>query len=162
MPAGSSPIRTKWVFKIKQAADGTVARYKARLTACGYAQKFGRDYKEIFAPVASAVTIRVVFLTAALRRLHLHQYDCRTAFLYGRLPADQRVYVNIPEGLDAPPGSVAALYRGLYGLKQSPRLFNEHLTAAMRHLGFVAAKSDPCLHIFNQGGGVRDLCSGCR
>ena len=162
MPAGSSPIRTKWVFKVKQAADGTVARYKARLTACGYAQKFGRDYKEIFAPVASAVTIRVVFLTAALRRLHLHQYDCRTAFLYGRLPADQRVYVNIPEGLDAPPGSVAALYRGLYGLKQSPRLFNEHLTAAMRHLGFVAAKSDPCLHIFNQGGGVRDLCSGCR
>ena len=92
----------------------------------------GTTKKSLLQSPPSAVTIRVVFLTVALRRLHLHQYDCRTAFLYGRLPADQRVYVNIPEGLDAPPGSVAALYRGLYGLKQSPRLFNEHLTAAMR------------------------------
>jgi len=91
-------------------------------------------------------------LTAAHRGLHLRQYDCKTAFLYGRLPADQRVYIRIPEGMDAPQDSVAVLYQGLYGLKQACRLFNKHIDAALHHLGFVPSTSDPCLYIANQGG----------
>ena len=152
MPPGSTTIKTKWVFKVKQDASGCVTRYKSRLTACGYAQRHGRDYSETFSPVASATAIRAVFLTAAHRGLHLRQYDCKTAFLYGRLPADQRVYIHIPMGMTAPPHSVAALYRSLYGLKQACRLFNEHINAALTHLGFHASSSDPCLYILDHGG----------
>ena len=102
--------------------------------------------------MGSSTAIRALFLTAAHRGLHLRQYDCKTAFLYGRLPADQRVYIRIPEGMDAPQDSVAVLYQGLYGLKQACRLFNKHIDAALRHLGFVPSTSDPCLDITNQGG----------
>ena len=58
LPRGAATIKTKWVFKIKRNTKGEIVRYKARLTACGYAQKFGRDFNETFSPVASAMSIR--------------------------------------------------------------------------------------------------------
>lgn len=33
LPAGKQPIGSRWVYKIKRHADGTVERYKARLVA---------------------------------------------------------------------------------------------------------------------------------
>ena len=99
MPRGSVPIRCKWVFKLKRDENNNVARFKARLTACGYAQRFGRDYDETFSPVASAASIRFVFALAACCGLFLDQHDIRTAFLYGVLPQHQRVYLRVPEGM---------------------------------------------------------------
>ncbi|TPX52462.1 DNA-directed DNA polymerase [Powellomyces hirtus] len=36
--AGCQPIKCKWVFKIKRAADGSLQRYKARLVANGFSK----------------------------------------------------------------------------------------------------------------------------
>ena len=35
------------MFKLKVAADGSIDRYKARLVAQGFSQKFGVDYDEM-------------------------------------------------------------------------------------------------------------------
>ena len=93
MPPGAVPI------KIKRDTLGNIVRYKARLTACGYAQRFGRDYTETFSPVASARSIRFLIALAAALRLQLCQHDVETAFLYGVLPENERVYLYIPDGL---------------------------------------------------------------
>ena len=40
LPAGRKTVGSKWVYKIKTGSDGLIQRYKARLVAQGYTQKF--------------------------------------------------------------------------------------------------------------------------
>ena len=60
LPTGRKPIDCKWIFKVKKGSDGSVQRYKARLVAKGFAQKYGVDYDETFAPVVRYSSIRTL------------------------------------------------------------------------------------------------------
>ena len=64
-PKGRKPVGSKWVFKKKFYADGSVERYKARLVAKGYSQVEGIDYGEIFSPIAKLRSIRFMLSLAA-------------------------------------------------------------------------------------------------
>ena len=73
------------MFKLKVAADGSIDRYKARLVAQGFSQKFGVDYDETFCTVVRPESVRAVITLAAQNDLKLHQMDITTAFLNGEL-----------------------------------------------------------------------------
>ena len=55
-----SIVSSKWIFKLKHAADGSIEKYKARFVARGFSQKEGIDYDETFAPVARYTSIRTI------------------------------------------------------------------------------------------------------
>jgi sporulation protein YlmC with PRC-barrel domain len=57
---GKNIIDYKWVYKIKRKADGSIDRYKARLVAKSFKQRYDIDYEDIFNPVVKAVTIRLI------------------------------------------------------------------------------------------------------
>jgi hypothetical protein len=71
LSAGKKVIGSKWVFKVKRNADGSIERYKGRVVAKGYNQRPGFDYIEIFAPTVRMPTIRVVLAISALHDYHL-------------------------------------------------------------------------------------------
>ena len=59
-PEGKSVVGSRWIYKVKQAADGSVEKYKARFVARGFSQIEGIDYEETFAPVARYSSIRTI------------------------------------------------------------------------------------------------------
>ncbi|XP_029729121.2 uncharacterized protein LOC115266725 [Aedes albopictus] len=65
IPTGRKAVGCKWIFKRKLDEDRNVVRYKARLVAQGFTQKFGTDYDEVFAPVVCQVTFRVLLTVAS-------------------------------------------------------------------------------------------------
>ena len=97
LPTGQHAIDTKWVFKVKRNADGSIHKYKARLVVKGFKQKYGIDYEETFSPVVKHVTLRLVIALATTFKWKIDQLDVVAAFLYGEMK--EQVYVNIPEGM---------------------------------------------------------------
>jgi hypothetical protein len=51
-PEGKFVVTSSWIYKIKNAADGSVEKYKTRFVAKGFSQVEGIDYEETFALVA--------------------------------------------------------------------------------------------------------------
>ena len=73
-------VGVKWVYKIKHTADGEVDRYKARLVAKCYKQKYDIDYEEVFAPVARLDTIRLFISLAAHHSWKIYHLDVKVNF----------------------------------------------------------------------------------
>lgn len=149
LPAGKRAISSKWVYKIKTNADGSVDKFKARLVIKGFSQRKGIDYNQTFSPVARTSTIRTVLSVAANEGMKLAQIDVSTAFLYGEL--EETIYMHQPEGYGDGSGRVCRLKRSLYGLKQAPRCWNEKFSSYIIELGFKRSDSDSCLFVRQRG-----------
>jgi hypothetical protein len=95
---GKSVIGSKWIYKIKHIADGSVEKFKAWFVAKGFSQKDGIDYDETFAPVARYTSIMVVISIAAEMGWKIHQMNVNTTFLNGIIEGE--VYIEQPEGFE--------------------------------------------------------------
>lgn len=145
LPAGKTAIGGKWVFKAKTGADGEIERYKARYVAQGFSQKYGEDYDEVFAPVVSITTFRVLLSLAAKRKMKVYHFDAKTAFLNGKLT--ETIYMKQPDGFhNGDESKVCLLRRSIYGLKQAAKSWNDTLNNVLLEAGFQQSYNDPCLY----------------
>ncbi|KAI1004256.1 hypothetical protein K3495_g3954 [Podosphaera aphanis] len=79
-PQNRNVVGSKWVFKIKRKADGSIERYKARLVAKGFSPQPGRDCDDTYAPVARYDSLRLLLALAAHKRWKPRQLDVKSAF----------------------------------------------------------------------------------
>ena len=91
-PEGKSVLSSKWIYKIKHVANGSIEKYKARYVTRGFSQKEGTDYEETFAPISRYTSIRSVLSLAVVMKWKIHQMDVKTAFLNGVV--EEEVYVD--------------------------------------------------------------------
>jgi histone deacetylase 1/2 len=148
---GGDIIDCKWVFKVKRKVDGSLERYKGRLVAKGYKQRYGIDYEDTFSPVVKAATIRLVLSLAVSKGWTLRQLDVQNAFLHGIL--EEEVFMRQPPGFEDKknPHYVCKLDKALYGLKQAPRAWYSRLSGKLQKLGFVLSKANTSLFYYKKG-----------
>jgi hypothetical protein len=60
-------IYYKWVYKVKHKSDVTIDRYKVRLVAKGFKQRYKIDYEETFSPVVKMAIIQIILSIAMSR-----------------------------------------------------------------------------------------------
>ena len=72
LPEGKQAVGGKWVFAVKESADGTLT-HKARYVAKGYSQTKDIDYFEAYAPTTQIASARVLMQLAAKPDLTVHQ-----------------------------------------------------------------------------------------
>ncbi|GJY45406.1 putative RNA-directed DNA polymerase [Tanacetum coccineum] len=119
---GTKPIGCKWICKIKDKANGEILRYKARLVDKGYSQREGIDYDETFSPVVKVSTIRCLIFVAVKNKWPLYKSESGH-------------------------NKVCKLKKSLYGLKQTPRKWNEKLLGVISEFGFKQSSNDHSIFV---------------
>ena len=95
-PEKKTVVTSRWIYKIKHAADGVLDKYKAKFVSHGFYQKEGIDYEETFSLVAKYSTMRSIISLASVLGQKLHQRNVKTSFLNGEV--EEEVYIENPEG----------------------------------------------------------------
>lgn len=65
-PCDAKLLYSKWVYKLKMHADGTIERYKARLVTRGDEQVYGVDYTYTSSSVMEMASVKVTFAVSRI------------------------------------------------------------------------------------------------
>ena len=146
-------ISTRMLMNRK--ADG---RFRPRHVARGFEQKYGIDYKEVFAPVANYGTFRLGIAIAAHYGFTVRTFDVTAAFAQSKM--EEELYIKLPEGyeefgrkymkkedtlLKITNRTVLKLRTTLQGVKQGARNWYSEFSSKMESLGLTVSIHEPCL-----------------
>lgn len=144
-PEHCKEIECKWIFRKKKDAEGKIVTYKARLVARGF-QQTDVDISDIYSPVAKLSSVRFFLSLCNEYNMEVFQMDVCSAFLYGEIEED--IYITLPDGFESINRDkyVYKLNKSLYGLKVSPKNWNNKFNEVMLSLGFVRSNYEYCLY----------------
>ena len=71
-PVDKSVVGSRWIYKVKQATDGSVEKYKVIFVARGFSQIKGFDYEDTFELVTWYSSITTILALSTQMGLHIH------------------------------------------------------------------------------------------
>jgi hypothetical protein len=129
-----------WLFSYKFDEDGYLYKHKARLVVRGDLQD---DWGDTYAATLAARVFRFLMGIIAAFDLIAYQYNVLNAFLIA--PLDRKLYAKASEGFEQDLGKLLELRRALYGLKDPPLLWYNHLQKTLKKLGLELVEGVQCL-----------------
>uniref|UniRef100_A0AAV1VGI3 Reverse transcriptase Ty1/copia-type domain-containing protein n=1 Tax=Peronospora matthiolae TaxID=2874970 RepID=A0AAV1VGI3_9STRA len=129
-PRDSKLLHSKWVYKLKIQARGSIDPLKANLVARGDEQVYGVDYTYTFSAVIEMISGKVILLCQGYGG---NEYRCQV--------------VTKKHGVRDKRQLALRLKKRLYGLKQSGRLWNLMLHDILMSLGLSQCYTDSCFYI---------------
>ena len=137
---GEQILDSMWVYVYKFDKHGRLLKCKARLVVRGDQQaRVGRE--DTYAATLAARSFRTFMAIAARFDLELRQYDAVNAFVHAPLP--DKVYMRMPQGYRQH-GRILRLNKAVYGLRQSPVLWQRLFTTTLLEIGFKPVPHEPC------------------
>lgn len=124
VPEGVNILDLTWAFKWKRYPDGSIHKLKARFCVHRDQQIEGVDFFNTYAPVEAWSTVQLLLILSVIMGLAMKQVNYKLAFIQADIKDD--IYVQMAKGFEQP-GHVYKLKKSVYGLRQSPLNFFEHL-----------------------------------
>jgi len=142
VPEGATVFQLHWKFKLKRKQDRSLDKYKSRCVIMGNRMSKGKDYSESFAAGARMVSIRLVFVIAAVYDLIDFITDVKGAYLHASKPKEgigSVTYVWQPPGFEefGPNGEkmVGVLNQYVYGDPGAARAWAKRFDTFLKSIG---------------------------
>jgi len=163
-PPQARLLSSIWSYRRKRSPVSIITKCKSRICVDGSQQEYGRDYCEVYAPIVSWSTIRLMLLLSSILNLKQRQVDYTQAFPQALL--SDPVYMRVPQGWYVDDKGALQQHQdptyndkshfiqlkcNLYGCKQAARNWFKHLTQGLLSKGFWQSTSDPCLFLHSCG-----------
>lgn len=153
-PAGAKVVPSGWVYKLKSDENGVCTRFRARWVAKGWAETPNSNN---YAPTLRGYTFRVFLYLIASKDLKTKAIDISAAFLHAEL--EEKTYLSPPPGyikwkaqsrrykekhIMQEKNIVLRANKAIYGLRGSPKAWNQDFNKTMAELGFKKSICDEC------------------
>ena len=148
LPRNTLVLPCKFVFKVKPNGEEPpgISKFKSRYCGKGFLQKLGVHYLCSHAPVASAITTRLIVAIATELNWPLHGMDVSNAYLNAPLDPSIVLFVRPPPTILVPTGYGLRLLKGLYGTMQGGSRWAVHKHLQLTKLGLQRNPSEPSLY----------------
>jgi hypothetical protein len=99
VPKGVKVLPSVWSMKRKRdIKTQQVYKHKARLNVHGGKQAYGKNYFEMYAPVVTWFSIRLLLVLSILNNWHTRQVDFVLAYTQADIEFD--MYMELPMGIE--------------------------------------------------------------
>ncbi|OWZ08671.1 putative mitochondrial protein [Phytophthora megakarya] len=98
-PKNEKLLHSKWVFKTKKHADGSLERFKARPVACGNEQEYGVDYVDTFSAALEGLSAKIVLALARKYNVPARHGDVPNAYVRAGKESDLEILLHVPRGM---------------------------------------------------------------
>jgi hypothetical protein len=155
-------LRSFMFLKHKFKPDGRYERTKARIVGDGDKQK-AHMFDMIYSATVDIASVFLLLNIASYHRCRLCSYDIKGAFLNAEFTtSDPEIFLVIPASiatiwLTVDPSAapflndkgelLLKLDRFIYGLKQSPYKFQQHLRNTLISIGYSPLLNDECIYV---------------
>lgn len=142
-------------MNLKRDENGFPARFEGRLVAMGNFQSDQLGLVEVYSPVTCIEAVRIILEIAYARGWKPHHIHIKGAFLYAMLSESDDIWIKLPDidGVSSANGQIVKLRKSLYGLRQAPKLWYQHLSSFLKKYGFRRSRINDCLFLKDTANG---------